>query len=113
MQAPLTVALMGLCVAAASLTAWQGRAALPRWMQDAVGSSAIEAALYRAMEIPGVKALYPRPPKEAQGELNGLIAKASEQADLYSLRAIEEEQALDFPAAEADWKTYASRSKDT
>jgi hypothetical protein len=112
-QAPLTVALMGLCVAAASLTAWQARAALPRWMQDAVGSSAIEAALYRAMEIPGVKALYPRPPKEAQGELNGLIAKASEQADLYSLRAIEEEQALDFPAAEADWKTYASRSKDT
>jgi len=55
---------------------WQARADLPHWMQDAVSGSAIEAALYRAMEIPEMKALYPRPPKEARGELNGLIGKA-------------------------------------
>ena len=61
---------------------WQARAALPRWMQDVVSGSAIEAALYRAMEIPAVKALYPRPPKEAEGELSGLIGKAPEQAEL-------------------------------
>ncbi len=95
-----------------ALVAWQARADLPRWMQDAVSGSAIEAALYRAMEIPAAKALYPRPPKEAQGELNGLIAKAPAQAELYSLRAMEEERALDFTAAEKDWKTYATRAKD-
>jgi tetratricopeptide (TPR) repeat protein len=107
---PVAMIALGLC--GASLIGWQARAALPRWMQDAIGSSAIEAALYRAMEIPGVKALYPRPPKEAQGELSALIGKAPEQADLYLLRAMEEEQALDFRAAETDWKAYASRAKD-
>jgi hypothetical protein len=81
-------------------------------MQDAVGGSAIEAALFRAMDIPGLKALYPRPPKEAQGELNGLIAKSPGQEELYSLRAMEEEQVLDFAAAEKDWKSYAARAKD-
>ena len=105
-----SVIVLGVC--AASLVGWQARAALPRWMQDAIGSSAIEAALYRVMEIPGVKALYPRPPKEAQGELTGLIGKAPDQAELYSLRALEEEQALDFRAAEGDWKAYASRAKN-
>jgi len=109
----LSAALAAAGIAGASLTAWQARAALPRWMQDAVGSSAIEAALYRVMEIPGAKALYPRPPKEAQGELSGLIGKAPDQADLYSLRAMEEEQALNFHAAEAEWKAYLSRTKDT
>jgi tetratricopeptide (TPR) repeat protein len=101
-----------LAVCGAALMAWQARADLPRWMQDAVSGSAMEAALYRAMEIPAVKALYPRPPKEAQGELNGLIAKAPEQAELYSLRAMEEERALDFAGAEKDWKAYATRAKD-
>ena len=96
-----------------SLAGWQARAALPRWMQDVIGSSAIEAALYRVMEIPGVKPFYPRPPKEAQGELSRLIGKAPDQAELYSLRATEEERALDFRAAEADWKAYSSRAKDT
>ena len=105
-------ALAALSLCGLSLVAWQARAALPRWMQDAIGASAIEAALYRVMQLPGGEALYPRPPKEAQGELSGLIAKAPDDAALYSLRATEEEQALDFPAAEADWKRYAAQAKD-
>ena len=104
------LAAVGVCGLLA--VGWQARAALPRWMQDAVSGSAIEAALYRAMEIPALKALYPRPPKEAQGELSGLIGKAPEQAELYSLRAMEEERALDFAAADKDWKAYAERAKD-
>lgn len=101
-------------VAACTLAAvtWQARAALPRWMQDAVSGSAIEAALYRVMQIPGKKMLYPRPPKEAQSELSTLIAQSPDQAELYSLRAMEEEQALDFHAAEADWKAYIAHAKD-
>jgi hypothetical protein len=81
-------------------------------MQNAVSSSSIESALYRVMEIPGIKALHRRPPQEAAGELGSLIAKSSKQAELYSLRAMEEEQALDFHAAESDWKKYAELAQD-
>jgi tetratricopeptide (TPR) repeat protein len=104
--------LIAVGVCGAALAAWQAHASLPRWMQDAVSSSAIENALYRVMEIPGVKALHARPPKEAAGELSALIGKSSKQADLYSLRAMEEEQALDFPAAESDWKKYSQVAQD-
>ena len=31
---------------------------------------------------------------------------------MYSLRALEDEQALDFPAAESDWKAYVDNSSD-
>ncbi len=44
-------------------------AAMPEWLQHIVGASGRQAALYRAMQLPGVQALYPRPPKVAQGEL--------------------------------------------
>ena len=88
------------------------RAELPEWMQHVVGASTVEAALYRAMEIPGAQAFYPRPPKEAVGELGGLIAQQPQSAELYSLRAMEEEQALDFGAAEADWKAFAGKTSD-
>jgi cellulose synthase operon protein C len=84
------------------------RAELPEWMQHVVGASTIEAALYRAMEIPGAQALYPRPPKQAVGELGGLIAKTPNEAQLYSLKAMEEEQELDFAGAEADWKALGA-----
>ena len=33
-------------------------------------------------------------------------------ADLYSLRALEDEQQLDFAAAESDWKAYVENSSD-
>jgi len=79
----LPVAVVTLGMVGSLLAVWQARAALPRWMQDVIGSSAMEAALYRVMEIPGAQMLYPRPPKEAQGELSGLIGKALQQADLY------------------------------
>lgn len=85
---------------------------LPAWMQQVVGASSIEAALYRVMQLPGAGTLYPRPPAEAREELSTLVAKAPADADLYALRAHADEQALDFTAAEADWKTYTSHAKD-
>jgi len=107
---PAALAAVGVCGLA--VAGWQARAALPRWMQDAVSGSAIEAALYRVMKLPGATSLYPRPPKEAQSELNALIGKAPQEAQLYSLRAMEEEQGLDFRAAEADWKAYTGHAND-
>jgi hypothetical protein len=88
------------------------RAELPEWMQHAVSGSTIEGALYRMMQLPGLQAMFPRPPKEAAAKLGGVIASAPNDAELYSLRAMEEEQALDFGAAEADWKSFAAKSQD-
>ena len=88
------------------------RAELPDFLQHVVSASALEAALFRMMDLPDVKALYPRPPKEAQAELQKLLAQNAQQAELYNLKAREDEQALDFAAAEVDWKAYAAHAKD-
>ncbi len=96
-----------LCVVAVT-----AHATLPEWMQHVVGASSIERALYRAMTLPGVQALYPRPPKESQGELGRLIAGTPEDAELYALRARSDEGALDFAAAETHWKAYVAHAKE-
>jgi tetratricopeptide (TPR) repeat protein len=79
-------------------------------VREVVGASAIESALYRLMEIPEAKILYPRPPAESRAELSNLLAKTPSDAELYALRARADEQALDFPAAEADWKLAIAHS---
>jgi hypothetical protein len=81
-------------------------------MQHIVGASSVESALYRAMQLPAVQALYPRPPKEAATQLSQLIASAPGNAELYQLRARAEEQALDETTAEADWKLYVAHAPD-
>ena len=53
-----------------------------------------------------------RPPKETRPELSKLIAATPKDAELYSLRALEEEQQLDFAAAEADWKKCVDVATD-
>ena len=90
----------------------RAHALLPAWLQHIPGASAVESALYRTMQLPSVEALYPRPPKEAQIELARLLASTPNQAELYQLRARSGEAALDFPAAEADWKLYAAHARD-
>ena len=92
-------ALYGVCAA---------NATLPPWLQHVVGASTAESALYRVMHLPGADTLYPRPPKEAQAELARQIS-GQPDPDLYAQRAHADEQALDEPTAEADWKLYAAR----
>jgi hypothetical protein len=92
-------------IAAACLSA----GAAPEWLQHAIGGSAVEAALYRMMSLPGGDVLYPRPPAESVTELDKLMA-AHQNAALHSLRARQEEQALQFDKAEADWKAYVDDS---
>jgi tetratricopeptide (TPR) repeat protein len=91
---------------------WSAHAELPLWLQHIVGSSTIESALYRAMQLPSLKALYPRPPRESQTELAHRITATPDDAGLYQLRARADEQALDEAAAEADWKLYATHATD-
>jgi Tfp pilus assembly protein PilF len=79
--------------------------------KDVEAGSAIEAALYKWMPMGANKVLGLRPPKEAVPLLGALIQKQP-TAELYSLRAMNEEAALDFAAAEGDWKKYAESATD-
>ena len=103
--ATTTATIVTLCVV-------QAHANLPAWMEQVVGNSSIESALYRLMDLPGLRTLYPRPPTEARTELSALVAKNPTDPELYALRAQTDEQALDFTAAEADWKAYSVHAKD-
>ncbi len=87
-----------------------GARATSPW-RNAESGSAVEAALYRWMPMPVSKVFGMRPPREATPLLGDLI-KRQPAAELYSLRALNEEAALDFAAAEADWKKYAEAAPD-
>ena len=103
--------LLLLAAAAATFTL-AARADLPLWLQHIVGASTPEAALYRVMPLPVAQVLYPRPPKEAQTELSRLLAATPADPSLYALRARADESALDFSAAESDWKLFVTHASD-
>ena len=86
--------------------------ALPYWIRNAEAGSEIEAVFFRLMALPGGEVLFRRPPRETRPALGELLKKQPKDADLYSLRALEDEQQLDFAAAESDWKLYADNSSD-
>lgn len=82
-----------------------------RWIENVESGSGVEKALYRLMQLPGGEILFRRPPREALPALAAL-RQTDKSAAIYSLRALEEEQALDFDAAERDWKTWAEQASD-
>jgi predicted Zn-dependent protease len=86
--------------------------ALPYWIRNAEARTEIEAAFFRLMSLPGGEVLFRRPPRETRPALGELIKKQPKDAELYSLRALEDEQQLDFAAAESDWKLYADTSSN-
>ncbi len=85
---------------------------LPAWIRNVEANSAIEAAFFRMMPLPNGAVAFRRPPRETRPALGELIKSQPRQADLYSLRALEDEQQLDFTAAESDWKAYVDNSSD-
>ncbi len=109
-------ALIALVAAAFTILAagWVATAsgALPAWIRNIEGRTTIEAAFFRLMTLPGGEVLFRRPPNETRAALGDLLKKQPGDAELYSLRALEDEQQLDFPAAEADWKSFAGKSTD-
>jgi tetratricopeptide (TPR) repeat protein len=106
----------GKTIAVASALAAAGafvlRGDLEPWLQHTPAGPAI-SALYRTVAMPGGSVSIPRPPAEARPALTGLIASNPSDAVLYRLRAYEAEMALDFTAAETDWRAYASKSSDS
>jgi len=97
-------------VAAGGMATLSG--ALPEWIRNVEGRTAIEAAFFRLMALPGGEVLYRKPPGETRPALGELLRKQPADSELYSLRALEDEQQLDFAAAEADWKSFAEKSAD-
>ncbi|HWB83525.1 MAG TPA: hypothetical protein VG675_05265 [Bryobacteraceae bacterium] len=87
------------------------RGALEPWVQHVAAGPAI-AALFRSVPMPGGAVPILRPPAEARPALTHLISSTPREAMLYRLRAQQAEMALDFTAAEADWKTYAQYAAD-
>jgi len=85
---------------------------LPSWIRNIESASAIEAAFFSMMSLPGGAVPFRRPPSETRPALTELIKSQPRNADLYSLRALEDEQQLDFTAAESDWKAYAVNASD-
>jgi cellulose synthase operon protein C len=85
---------------------------LPAWIRNLDAGSAVEAVFFRMMSLPNGAIAFRRPPRETRPALTDLIKTQPRNADLYSLRALEDEQQLDFPAAESDWKAYVNNSSD-
>ena len=85
---------------------------LPPWIRNIDASTALEAVFFRMMPLPNGAVAFRRPPRETRPALNDLIKAQPHSADLYSLRALEDEQQLDFVAAESDWKAYVDNSSD-
>jgi tetratricopeptide (TPR) repeat protein len=88
------------------------RAAMPAWIQNIEVRSLVEAAIFRTVSLPAGPITIRRPPAESVPALGELVKQHPQQADLYSLKALEEEQKLDFTAAEADWKLYLQNAAD-
>src|SRR5260370_30885075 len=86
--------------------------ALPKWIRNIEARTGIEAAFFRLMALPGGEVAFRRPPSETRPALGELLKKQPGNAELYSLRALEDEQQLDFTAAEGDWKSFAEKSED-
>lgn len=88
------------------------RAELGSWLENLDSSSRFERVFFRTVVLATGAVPVRRPPKETRAELTKLLDAAPGDAELYSLRGLEAEQALDFAAAEADWKSYADASAD-
>jgi len=108
-------ALRGVAIAAALplVGAFLVRGALAPWVQH-IPSGPATAALFRGVPMPGGTVPILRPPRETRPALTALLAGAGAPRDamLYRLRAREAEAALDFAAAEADWRSYARNASD-
>ncbi len=88
------------------------RAELTQWAEGIAAGNRLEAVFFRNVLLPSGIVPVRRPPKETRADLTRLISGAPNDAELYSLRALEDEQQLDFAAAEADWKKHADSSSD-
>ncbi|HYZ85093.1 MAG TPA: hypothetical protein VE621_11850, partial [Bryobacteraceae bacterium] len=99
---------MAIAGCIASLGALVLHGELRSWLQHIEATNPVEGLLYRTVSLPAGPVKSRRPPKETVAAL----AQRQANAALYSLRAREAEQALNFTQAEDDWKRYADAAQD-
>jgi len=85
---------------------------LSEWVQNLAVDTGLRGVFFRSMALPYGAIDGRRPPRETRPALAARIAASPKDAYLYRLRAGEDELALDFTAAEADWRSYAALSSD-
>jgi cellulose synthase operon protein C len=88
------------------------RAELTSWLRNIEAGSALETVFFRLMPLPNARVPFRRPPSEIRPALTELLRQQPDNAELYALRALEDEQQLDNVSAEADWRHYLSKSAD-
>jgi len=64
---------------------------LPAWIRNIEAKTDVERSFFRAMQLPYGEVLFRRPPAETRPALGDLIQQQPANADLYSLRALEDE----------------------
>lgn len=109
---PRRVRLTALVLFVAAFGAVFALGELPSWIRNVDANTALEAVFFRMMSLPNGAVAFRRPPSETRPALTDLIKSQPHNAELYSLRALEDEQQLDFTAAESDWKAYVDNSSD-
>ena len=103
---------LGVITLVAAAFALTAKGSLPSWIRNIEGGTEVERAFFRMMSLPYGDVFFRRPPAETRPALAELIQQKPAEAELYSLRALEDEQQLDFAAAESDWKLYTQKSAD-
>ncbi|MBI2683241.1 MAG: tetratricopeptide repeat protein [Acidobacteriales bacterium] len=101
-----------LCASVVCMGTLVLRASLPPWIQNIEARTLLEEALFRMMDLPGGKVMVRRPPAEARAGLSARIQVEPKNAELYAMRAMSAEEALDFENAESDWKMYTLITAD-
>ena len=109
-KAFLLIAIGIAAVIGAIATAARGE--MLNWLQNIEAGAPLENVLFRWMDLPSGRVSALRPPQEARPLLDALVKSQPDRAELYSIRAMEEEQQLDFDSAEKDWKSYAQSAAD-
>lgn len=85
---------------------------LPEWVRHIEAGSALESIFFADRPTPGGTVPARRLPDETRSMLAEAITARPDETELYRLRALESERALDFIAAESDWREYAARVDD-
>lgn len=78
--------------------------------ENVVAASGLEQALYRLMPLPAGSVLARRAPSESRAQIDSLMKQSAATAELYSVRAQEDERQLAFDRAEKDWQQAANLS---
>ena len=82
------------------------RGELQQWVQR-LSAGPLIALFFRTVSLPDGAVAIRRPPAETRAALSDAILVKPAVGNLYRLRAHEDERALDFTAAEADWRKYS------